>query len=152
MASTSYDIITIGGGLGGAALAKVMAERGARVLVLESETRFRDRVRGEVILSWGVAEAKELGIYEMMRAAGGREVEWGEMAIEGNKPVRRHMPTTTVPGTPQGFPSGSPSAIWTGRRGREPETRSGCTGGRELGWDWNSSPLQLSASTHQKNG
>ena len=73
MASPSYDIITIGGGLGGAALAKVMAERGARVLVLESETRFRDRVRGEVMVSWGVAEAKELGIYENMMAAGGKK-------------------------------------------------------------------------------
>ncbi len=100
MASTGYDIITIGGGLGGSALAKVMAERGARVLVLESETRFRDRVRGEVMVSWGVAEAQELGIYEIMRAAGGREIEWADMAVLGNKPVRRHMPTTTVPGTP----------------------------------------------------
>ena len=101
MASTSYDIITIGGGLGGAALAKVMAERGARVLVLESETRFRDRVRGEVMASWGVAEAKELGIYEIMRAAGGWEIEWGEMVVDRSKPVRRHMPTTTIPGTPR---------------------------------------------------
>ena len=101
MASTSFDIITIGGGLGGAALAKVMAERGARVLVLESETRFRDRVRGEVMVSWGVAEAKELGIYDSMRAAGGKEIEWADMALGGNKPVRRHMPTTTVPGTPR---------------------------------------------------
>jgi flavin-dependent dehydrogenase len=42
-----YDIITIGGGLAGAALAKVLAERGLRVLVLERETTFRDRVRGE---------------------------------------------------------------------------------------------------------
>ena len=55
METTSYDIITIGGGLGGAALAKVMAESGARVLVLESEPQFKDRVRGEVMLSWGVA-------------------------------------------------------------------------------------------------
>jgi flavin-dependent dehydrogenase len=30
-----YDIITVGGGLGGAAAAKVMAEHGARVLVIE---------------------------------------------------------------------------------------------------------------------
>ena len=101
MASTSYDIITIGGGLGGAALAKVMAESGARVLVLESETRFRDRVRGEVMVSWGVAEAKELGIYEIMMAAGGKEIEWADMALGGNKPERRHMRTTTVPGTPR---------------------------------------------------
>jgi flavin-dependent dehydrogenase len=42
-----YDIISIGGGLGGASLAKAMAEHGARVLVLERERRFKDRVRGE---------------------------------------------------------------------------------------------------------
>jgi flavin-dependent dehydrogenase len=42
-----YDIVTIGGGLAGASLAKVMAERGVRVLVLERDTRFKDRVRGE---------------------------------------------------------------------------------------------------------
>jgi menaquinone-9 beta-reductase len=47
MASRTYDIITVGGGLAGSALAKVMAEHGASVLVLEKETHFRDRVRGE---------------------------------------------------------------------------------------------------------
>lgn len=31
--TATYDIITIGGGLAGASLATVMAERGARVLV-----------------------------------------------------------------------------------------------------------------------
>lgn len=59
-----YDLITIGGGLGGASLAKAMAEAGARVLVLERETEFRDRVRGEGMHGWGVAEAKALGVYE----------------------------------------------------------------------------------------
>ena len=101
MATTKYDIITIGGGLGGAGLAKVMAESGARVLVLESETKFRDRVRGEVIVPWGVAEAKELGIYSTMKAAGGREVEWQEQTVEGGTTVRRHLPSTTVPMTPR---------------------------------------------------
>src|SRR5271170_8288621 len=70
MAENSYDIVTVGGGLGGCALAKVMAEAGARVLVVERETQFRDRVRGEYIEQWGVAEARRLGIYEMLRATG----------------------------------------------------------------------------------
>src|SRR5439155_7438881 len=43
MAGT-YDIITVGGGLGGSALARAMAARGARVLVLEHEKQFKDRV------------------------------------------------------------------------------------------------------------
>ena len=59
-----YDVITIGGGLGGAALAKVLAENGVHVLVVERETTFKDRVRGEWIAPWGVAEAQKLGLYE----------------------------------------------------------------------------------------
>jgi len=47
VANKTYDIITVGGGLGGASLAKAMAEHGAKVLVLERETRFKDRVLGE---------------------------------------------------------------------------------------------------------
>ncbi|HVP04128.1 MAG TPA: FAD-dependent monooxygenase [Dehalococcoidia bacterium] len=65
-----YDIITVGGGIGGAAIAGAMAARGYRVLVLERETKFKDRVRGEWMAPWGVAETKELGIYEALMAAG----------------------------------------------------------------------------------
>jgi choline dehydrogenase-like flavoprotein len=49
MHQREYDNITIGGGLGGAAFAKAMADHGARVLVLERERQFSDRVRGEAI-------------------------------------------------------------------------------------------------------
>ena len=57
----SYDVVTAGGGLGGAGFAKLMAARGAKVPVLERPTEFRHRVRGEVLLMpWGVAEARSL--------------------------------------------------------------------------------------------
>jgi 2-polyprenyl-6-methoxyphenol hydroxylase-like FAD-dependent oxidoreductase len=69
--TTDYDIITVGGGLGGSALAKVMAERGYKVLVVERETQFKDRVRGEYMAPWGVAETQELGIYDLLMANGG---------------------------------------------------------------------------------
>ena len=58
MANYDYDIITVGGGLGGAALATVMAKHGARVLVLERQVKFKDRVRGEAIHPWGGSRAK----------------------------------------------------------------------------------------------
>ena len=61
-----YDLTIVGGGLAGSALAAAMAPAGARVLVVEREPVFRDRVRGEGMLPWGVAEARELGIYHRL--------------------------------------------------------------------------------------
>jgi choline dehydrogenase-like flavoprotein len=86
----SYDIITVGGGIGASALAKVMAERGAKVLVLEKEQRFKDRVRGEGLVPWGVAEARELGILELLRASCGHEVP----LVEGGMGPRDLTSTT----------------------------------------------------------
>lgn len=63
---TNYDVITVGGGLGGAALAKVLAEHGKRVLVVERETQFKDRIRGEWIAPWGVAESQRIGLYDTL--------------------------------------------------------------------------------------
>ena len=42
--ATDQDIVVIGGGLGGASLAAVMARAGASVTVVERERVFRDRV------------------------------------------------------------------------------------------------------------
>jgi 2-polyprenyl-6-methoxyphenol hydroxylase-like FAD-dependent oxidoreductase len=50
MTQCVYDLAIIGGGLGGAALAAAMARRGSRVLVVEREEAFKDRVRGEGLL------------------------------------------------------------------------------------------------------
>ena len=49
MAGGTYDIITIGGGLGGSTLAKAMAEHGARVPGVGARQQFKDRVRGEIM-------------------------------------------------------------------------------------------------------
>lgn len=93
--SAAYDIVTIGGGVGGAALAGAMAARGARVLVLERETRFKDRVRGEGIVPWGTAEAQALGIYELLREACGRELRWWYTYAGGMLLDRRDFLETT---------------------------------------------------------
>src|SRR5229473_691892 len=76
MPKPQYDIVTVGGGLGGSALAMAMAQHGARVLVLEQENQFRDRVRWEGILPWRVDEVLRLGIYELMRDRCGRECRY----------------------------------------------------------------------------
>jgi 2-polyprenyl-6-methoxyphenol hydroxylase-like FAD-dependent oxidoreductase len=74
MAARSYDIITVGGGIAASSLAMAMAGRGAKVLVLERETKFKDRVRGEAVVSWGVAEANELGICGLLKEKCAHEV------------------------------------------------------------------------------
>lgn len=81
MTASRYDIVTVGGGLGAAALARSMAERGAKVLVLEQEQRFRDRVRGEYICPWGVAEAKALGIFGLLCRNCAGELPWTELGF-----------------------------------------------------------------------
>lgn len=67
MAVRRYDIITLGGGIAASSLAIAMAGRGAKVLVLEREKQFKDRVRGEAVLPWGVAEANELGVCGLLK-------------------------------------------------------------------------------------
>jgi 2-polyprenyl-6-methoxyphenol hydroxylase-like FAD-dependent oxidoreductase len=74
MVAQSYDIITVGGGIAASSLAIVMAKHGAKVLILESEKQFKDRVRGEGIVPWGVAEAHELGIYGLLKETCAHEV------------------------------------------------------------------------------
>ena len=95
MAGGIYDIITVGGGLGGAALAKAMAAHNARVLVLEREREFKDRVRGEALHPWGVAEARELGIYELLHAACGHEVPWRDTYVGPERIIHRDLVTST---------------------------------------------------------
>ncbi|HKV54917.1 MAG TPA: FAD-dependent monooxygenase, partial [Candidatus Binataceae bacterium] len=91
-----YDIIVIGGGLGGAAFAKAMAEGGARVLVLERDTQFKDRVRGEWIAPWGVAETQKLGLYNALLERCAHEVPYWKDVMQ---PARDFRTTT-----PQGLP------------------------------------------------
>jgi 2-polyprenyl-6-methoxyphenol hydroxylase-like FAD-dependent oxidoreductase len=101
MGGRVYDIITVGGGLGGSSLAKAMAEHGVRVLVLEREKQFKDRVRGEWMAPWGVAEAKALGIYEILRETCGHNVLWWDIYLGLTQIEHRDFAATT----PQQLPS-----------------------------------------------
>jgi menaquinone-9 beta-reductase len=70
----SYDLIIVGGGVGGSALALCMARAGKSVLLLEQSEIYEDRVRGEWIAPWGVAEVKRLGLYDLLTGAGGHHL------------------------------------------------------------------------------
>src|SRR5258708_23317844 len=96
----TYDLITVGGGIDGAALAGTMAEHGARVLVLEREIRFKDRVRGEGLLPWGVGEARTLGLYAGIRDHGGGLELNGEISFGSLKLPARDLVATTPQAAP----------------------------------------------------
>ena len=95
-----FDVIIIGSGFGGAVCALRLAEGGYDVLVLERETRFKDRVRGENMLPWGVAAARRLGIYDDLIAAGGHPTPNWVMYIMGRAAPARDLPATTPGRTP----------------------------------------------------
>jgi len=75
MAGLSPDVVIIGGGIGGGTMATVLARSGLEVIVLERETIYPDRVRGEWIAPWGVAEFKRLGILNLLYENGAIHVE-----------------------------------------------------------------------------
>jgi menaquinone-9 beta-reductase len=62
MQDEKFDVIVVGGGLGGSVAGSVLARAGLEVLVLERESVFRDRVRGEWLAPWGVLELDALGL------------------------------------------------------------------------------------------
>jgi len=65
------DVVVVGAGIAGSALATVLARRGLDVVVLERQMTYRDKVRGEVFLPWGVAEVRQLGLADTLASAGG---------------------------------------------------------------------------------
>jgi 2-polyprenyl-6-methoxyphenol hydroxylase-like FAD-dependent oxidoreductase len=64
------DLVIVGGGIAGGAVAMLMARGGARVVVLEQQLEFGDRVRGEVLWPWGVKVARKLGVEQVFLEAG----------------------------------------------------------------------------------
>ncbi|WP_207539608.1 NAD(P)/FAD-dependent oxidoreductase [Sabulicella rubraurantiaca] len=64
------DVVIVGAGIAGGALATVLARGGLDVLVLERALVHRDRVRGEFLAPWGVAEAGKLGLLDVLARAG----------------------------------------------------------------------------------
>jgi 2-polyprenyl-6-methoxyphenol hydroxylase-like FAD-dependent oxidoreductase len=66
-----YDVVVVGAGIAGSALASVLARAGRQVLVLEQQSTYKDRVRGETMPPWGVLEATRMGLLDTLFDAGG---------------------------------------------------------------------------------
>src|SRR5215470_8278963 len=65
------EVVIVGAGVAGGAIATALARRGTAVLLLEKSRAHEDRVRGEYLVPWGVDEARRLGLLDVLIAAGG---------------------------------------------------------------------------------
>jgi 2-polyprenyl-6-methoxyphenol hydroxylase-like FAD-dependent oxidoreductase len=92
------EVVIVGGGIGGAALAYALAGAGLDVTVLEATTAFSDRVRGESMQPWGVAEAQALGVEGLLLAAGAHITPaWKAFGGDGSEVMEIPM-SAVVPG------------------------------------------------------
>ncbi len=98
-ARADCDLLIIGGGLAGSVLGAAMAGAGHRVIIIEKETEFRDRVRGEVLLPWGSLEARRLGIDDFLLETCASKVLREIFMLGGEMHEPRDFLTTTPEGT-----------------------------------------------------
>ncbi|MEO6954435.1 MAG: FAD-dependent monooxygenase, partial [Polyangia bacterium] len=88
---TTVDVVIVGGGLTGSALANALSDGRRRILVLEARKGKNPRFNGELIHPSGVDELAELGVLEGLHAAGGVDVP-GFAIVH-----HRDQPATTLP-------------------------------------------------------
>jgi 2-polyprenyl-6-methoxyphenol hydroxylase-like FAD-dependent oxidoreductase len=78
-----HDVVIVGSGIAGGALATVLADDGLRVLALERQLQYRDHVRGEILWPWGVRLARVLGVERVLLGARAQLVPRLDLYDEG---------------------------------------------------------------------
>jgi 2-polyprenyl-6-methoxyphenol hydroxylase-like FAD-dependent oxidoreductase len=113
-ADVTVDVAIVGGGIAGAALATVLARESYEVLLLERQTTYRDKVRGEFLSCWGVAEMLALDLEKPLLDAGGhyvgRFVPYDEVIDPATAEANAVPLDRLLPGVPGCLDVGHPQA------------------------------------------
>jgi 2-polyprenyl-6-methoxyphenol hydroxylase-like FAD-dependent oxidoreductase len=108
------DVVIVGGGIAGSALATVLARAGLSVTVLERQRHYQDRVRGEFMSAWGVASAMRMDLFDVLAKGGALVPHWqvpyGEETAPEDAQARRRDTSTVIPGVPGPMCFGHPQA------------------------------------------
>ena len=100
MAAQSFDVVIAGGGLAGSALGGVLARSGLGVLVVEKESGFRDRIRGELTFPWGHSEALRVGLGEPLHQVGAVPLPVLDFYTDGQRVDSQRWETMSIDALP----------------------------------------------------
>ena len=103
------DVVVVGGGIVGGALATALARAGVDVCVLERGSHHRDRNKGEALVPWGYRELDRLGLAPVLDGAGGMADPVWEL-IDPDGSVRPVPVDELDPEAPGAYSIGHPAA------------------------------------------
>ena len=89
---TTTDLLVIGGGPAGSAIAALAAREGARVVLLERDRFPRDKVCGEFLSPEGCAVVDRLGLLDDLRVRGAMPMDACLLADAGGRSVTSDLP------------------------------------------------------------
>lgn len=113
----SYDAIIVGAGPVGSALAYALGQSGRKILILERDLSFPDRIVGEFLQPGGCASLHKLGMLDCLngidaRLAEGYEIFWGDRQVDIPYPHFTNPQQQKVPFGERGL---------SGKHGNSPE-------------------------------
>ena len=88
----TYDVIIVGAGPAGSAMAILLAQEGYSVLLLEKGTFPRDKVCGDFVSPKGLYYLQKLGCYEEVAQRGFTEIQRVSTYLNGDKLVEGSLP------------------------------------------------------------